>query len=189
MLLNEIRVMRGPNMWSKSHSKIIAAKINNNGYDNKSVQKIVKWLQKNHPDFPIKDSLRDSKPQVVIAVIISELAKYLQPHAETLYSDIRLLGKDSYFALTTYEEEEAGVKAMQSACELVDAILENREAVSLDSVKVKIAELYEQNFLGPSTSAIVKAALQRNIPFRKTVGGYITFGQGAYQKKNSGIDQ
>jgi cyanophycin synthetase len=182
MLLNEIRIMRGPNMWSENTPKIIAAKINNNGYDKVAIDKVIKWLQ-GHTDFSMENSLHDSEPQKAVAIILSELAKYLQPHSEKLYSDTRVMGKQSYFALAGYEEEEAGVKAMHGAFEIVDAILEDRDPISLDSLKAEIAQLYDRNFLGPSTSAIVKSALQRNIPFRKTVGGYITFGQAAYQKK------
>lgn len=181
MILNEMRVMRGPNMWSSDYFKLIVVKINNE-YNETGTRKISDWVR-SHIKLPTEVSFI-SAPQELLAYTLSELARILQPNAEMLYTDVRLMGSSSYFALTGYEEVEVGVKAMHAACELVDAILENKEPVfSIENMKSRLKQLYDKNFLGPSTSIIVRSAMQRNIPIRRTPGDYITFGYGAYQKK------
>ena len=81
------------------------------------------------------------------------------------------------------EERETGILAGEMAMEAIDALLFGREF----PVQQRIAQLrrsYERNSLGPSTRAIVDAAVRRGIPFMRLDDlNLVQLGYGANAKK------
>jgi cyanophycin synthetase len=90
---------------------------------------------------------------------------------------------DTYKIIVEYVEEDVGRAAMDAAIELCTAVLENKDF----NAASKIAELKsmdEDIRLGPSTGAIVKAALDRDIPIRRlNKGSLVQFGWGSRQRR------
>ncbi|HEX6096300.1 MAG TPA: cyanophycin synthetase [Thermoanaerobaculia bacterium] len=81
------------------------------------------------------------------------------------------------------EERETGILAGELAMEAIDALVFEREF----PVSERVAQLrrsYERNSLGPSTRAIVDAAVKRGIPFLRLDDlNLVQFGYGANAKK------
>ena len=82
-----------------------------------------------------------------------------------------------------YSEEAVGRLAFELAQALVNAALEG-SAFDVDAAIARLRETDEDLRLGPSTGAIVDAALARNIPYRRlTQGSLVQFGWGVKQRR------
>jgi len=88
-----------------------------------------------------------------------------------------------YQVVVEYTEEDVGRLACDFALELCRAALENMP-FDLEGALQQLRELDEDSRLGPSTGAIVQAALARNIPYRRlTSGSMVQFGWGSRQRR------
>lgn len=88
-----------------------------------------------------------------------------------------------YQVVVEYSEEAVGRQAFADAQELIAAALAN-SAFDADTVVANLRELDEDERLGPSTSSIVQAALNRGIPYRRlTKGSLVQFGWGSQQRR------
>src|SRR5690606_5730728 len=82
-----------------------------------------------------------------------------------------------------YSEEAVGKLAMEQAAQLLQAALVDTP-FELAEALARLRELDEDLRLGPSTGAIVNAALARNIPFRRlTQGSMVQLGWGSRQRR------
>jgi cyanophycin synthetase len=81
------------------------------------------------------------------------------------------------------EERETGIEAGELAIELVEALI-NHEPFDVERKVASLRRLYERNSLGPSTRAIVDAAVKRGIPFMRLDDlNLVQLGYGANAKK------
>ena len=81
------------------------------------------------------------------------------------------------------EERETGILAGEIAMELIHALIDQVPYPLPERVS-ELRRLYERNSLGPSTRAIVEAAVKRNIPFmRLDEWNLVQLGYGANSKK------
>lgn len=88
-----------------------------------------------------------------------------------------------YNVLYECEERETGILAGEIAMDLIHAILDG-EPYPLAEHVAELRRLYERNSLGPSTRAIVDAAVRRGIPFmRLDEWNLVQLGYGARAKK------
>jgi cyanophycin synthetase len=88
-----------------------------------------------------------------------------------------------YQVVVEYTEEAVGRLALKLAQELCRAALEDAP-FDLEGALASLRELDEDVRLGPSTGAIVQAALARNIPYRRlTEGSLVMFGWGSRQRR------
>jgi len=89
-----------------------------------------------------------------------------------------------YNVVYRFRDEATGLAAGREAVEIARKLY-NGEEVDLDPVIARLKEVREANMLGPSTSAIVKAARARDIPYDLLTGGtsYIQLGQGVKQRR------
>ena len=88
-----------------------------------------------------------------------------------------------YQVVVEYTEEDVGRLAFERAEELCLAAL-NDTPFDLDAALKELRDLDEDIRLGPSTGAIVSAALARGIPYRRlTQGSLVQFGWGSKQKR------
>jgi cyanophycin synthetase len=93
------------------------------------------------------------------------------------------LEKGIFQVVVEYSEEAVGRLALELAEQLVHAAAED-SPFDLGAALIQLRDLDEDVRLGPSTGAIVQAALARNIPFRRlTDGSLVTFGWGSRQRK------
>jgi cyanophycin synthetase len=88
-----------------------------------------------------------------------------------------------YQVVVEYSEEAVGRKAFEYAQQLIAAALSNG-SFDADAVIAELRELDEDERLGPSTGAIVEAAVARGIPYRRlTRGSLVQFGWGSKQRR------
>ncbi len=82
-----------------------------------------------------------------------------------------------------YSEEDVGRLALALAHECCTSLL-TQAAFDLEAAIARLRELDEDIRLGPSTGAIVAAAVARDIPFRRlTDGSLVQFGWGSRQRR------
>jgi cyanophycin synthetase len=88
-----------------------------------------------------------------------------------------------YQVVVEYIEEVVGRMAFDFSFALIQSTL-NDAPFDLAAALAELEALNEDVRLGPSTGAIVDAAVQRNIPYRRmTEGSMVQFGWGSKQKR------
>ncbi|HEX8412018.1 MAG TPA: cyanophycin synthetase [Thermoanaerobaculia bacterium] len=92
-------------------------------------------------------------------------------------------GPGVYNVIYEVEERSTGIMAGEMAIELLEALIAG-ESYEVPENVVRLRRNYERNSLGPSTKAIVDAAVKRNIPFmRLDELNLVQLGYGANSKK------
>ncbi|MEO6825152.1 MAG: cyanophycin synthetase [Nitrosospira sp.] len=184
MKVSRIRALRGPNLWSRRTA--IEAII--------SCSEIECLIGK-APDF--LNSLRERFPQIsllqrsryramTMAHVLERAALGLQIQAgcPVVFSrTMQTLEIGVYQVIVEYSEEAVGRLAMELSQDLCHAAFEN-VPFDLTGALKQLRELNEEIRLGPSTSAIVRAAAARGIPFRRlTDGSMVQLGWGSRQRR------
>lgn len=174
------RALRGPNLWSL-HT---------------SIQIVVECTEDELriDDMPgFEERLRERFPQIGpfdasagMASVLELAALGLQAHAGcpvTFSRSVATVEPGIYQVVVEYTEEAVGRLAMQLAEELCNAAKNQTHFDLIDSLS-RLRELDEEVRLGPSTGAIVSAALARHIPYRRlTQGSLVQFGWGSKQRR------
>jgi cyanophycin synthetase len=168
-------------MWSADHRKLIVLKLDLSEFTDSEIYNTTAYIKKNHH---LKNSSHVPENNIYLALadLMTKLIVTVQPNARKFFNDTVLFGA-SYYILCEYEEEEIGVEAAYSICDVVDTILQGKVPIPLIVIKKQLKRMRHKYYPGPSTSAIIHAAEKRGIPAKKIIGGYISFGQGKYQKK------
>ncbi len=185
MKLIQSRVLRGPNLWSK-HPSIEALLLFDEGA----------CLIEDIPEF--ESRLRDRFPEIAlqypanshdvrtIAQVLEFAVLGLQNQIGcpvTFGQTISMPDKRNYRVIVEYSEEAVGQLAFQYAHDLCIAAIENLP-FNLNHALQHMRTLYEDIRLGPSTWAIVKAAIARGIPYRRlTDGSLVQLGWGSKQRR------
>src|SRR5687768_9676309 len=185
MKVSRIRALRGPNLWSR-HTAIEA--IVSCGATECLIGEI--------PGFPAR--LRDRFPQIDLlqpashheagsmAHVLERAALGLQVQAGcpvTFSKTVPTLEAGIYQVIVEYSEEAVGKLAFDLAEALCNAAIEDASFDLNDAVS-RLRELDEEIRLGPSTNAVVRAAVARGIPFRRlTDGSMVQFGWGSRQRR------
>jgi len=88
-----------------------------------------------------------------------------------------------YQVVVEYSEEAVGRQAFEDARQLIQAAL-GQGGFDAGAAIANLRELDEDERLGPSTGAIVEAAVARGIPYRRlTRGSLVQFGWGSRQRR------
>ncbi len=88
-----------------------------------------------------------------------------------------------YQVVVEYSEEAVGRQAFEDAQHLINAAL-GQGQFDAEATIASLRELDEDERLGPSTGAIVDAAVARGIPYRRlTRGSLVQFGWGSKQRR------
>ena len=185
MDVSRIRALRGPNLWSR-HTAIEA---------------IVNCTEAecciaNLPGF--EASLRSRFPQigllqlaghaesVSMARVLELAALGLQAQAGCPVTFSRTSSTQQacvFQVVIEYSEEEVGRRAFDLALALCRSAVEDTP-FDLETALGELKELDEDVRLGPSTGAIVNAAVARDIPYRRlTRGSLVQFGWGSRQRR------
>ena len=185
MDVSRIRALRGPNLWSRHTAleAIVACSAAERCVDNlPGFESRVRAL------FPAMGALRQTghAGPVSLALVLEAAALELQAAAgcPVTFSHTEVtLEPGTYQVVVEYSEEAVGRLALELAQALVQAAL-NDSAFDLDAAIAKLRELDEDERLGPSTGAIVDAAVARGIPYRRlTKGSMVQFGWGSRQRR------
>ncbi|QMT59765.1 cyanophycin synthetase [Legionella sp. PC997] len=194
MRILNIKVLRGPNYWSQERKKLIALKIdlddlNNPAYITENFSMNLKKLlpslthtAKEHGNF--FDQLdKEVKLSYVIGHIAVELQNLAGMHT-SFEKEIATREKGIYYIVFSYEIEKAALHAAKLAVQITECIARGRNFLNLNNEISYLGSIYENEKLGPSTSAIIREAEARGIPWCKMEDEpLITLGYGIHQQK------
>ena len=185
MDVSRIRALRGPNLWS--HHTAIEAIVTctapectistRNGFEAR--------LRDRFPNLrPLQPTGHDDT--VPMAHVLELVALDLQAQAGcpvTFSRTTPTMDTGVFQVVVEYSEEAVGRLAMELA-EALCLAAQNDTPFDLEQALERLRELDEDVRLGPSTGAIVDAAVARHIPYRRlTSGSMIQFGWGAKQRR------
>ena len=185
MDVSRIRALRGPNLWSR-HTAIQTI-VNCEGAE-VAIAKLPGFEARLRERFPELGDLipADHLDTVSMAHALEFAALGLQAQAGcpvTFSRTAQTVDTGVYQVVVEYTEEDVGRLAFERAEQLCQAAL-NDTPFDLDGTLKELRDLDEDIRLGPSTGAIVAAALARGIPYRRlTQGSLVQFGWGSRQKR------
>ncbi len=181
MMTDEIRIMRGPNMWSCSHHHLIALK-----YDPQSIPKITSHenlMISNYFSSNYNFTSKYDDFGLCLLDYTLRLASLLQ--GESHYHDIASPSKGTFYGILEYDIEQAGLKSLNLAKEIIQSLIINRIPVAFDQARKQVQAIRLFHSEGPSSAMIIEAARKRNIPVCKGPAGYTVLGYGNKQKRVS----
>ena len=185
MDVSRIRALRGPNLWSR-HTAMEAIVACTEA--ERSIVNLPGFEARVRALFPTIGALqhRGANTKVSLAHVLETAALALQAQAGcpvTFSCTAVTVEPGVYQAVVEYSEEAVGRLAFELAQALVNAAL-NGTDVDVDAAITQLRELDESERLGPSTGAIVDAAIARGIPWRRlTQGSLVQFGWGSRQRR------
>ena len=185
MEITRIRMLRGPNLWSRHTAleAIVSCEANE-----RSIDSIPQFEIKIRERFPQLGSMRRGGQNEILSLAhaLEHAALGLQSQAGcpvTFSRTVQTIELGVYQVVAEYSEEVVGRMAFDFAFALIQATL-NDAPFDLAAALSELEALYEDVRLGPSTGSIVDAAVQRNIPYRRmTEGSMVQFGWGSKQKR------
>ncbi len=184
MEVSRIRALRGPNLWTRETAieAIVSLTPTESRLDH--IHGFESRLRDRLPMLgPIKPVGRD---HASLAHALEAVALTLQTAAGCPVSfsrTVHAVHENVYQVVVQYSEEPVGRLAFQCAETLCRAALDDT-AFDLDSALAQLRDLDEDIRLGPSTGAIVQAAVARGIPYRRlTEGSLVQFGWGSQQRR------
>jgi len=122
----------------------------------------------------------------LLPMLVQRLAVVLQQRAGCEVRFGRTIPADagSWMIVVDYEEPRVGEEAVRAAVALVHDALAGR-AVEHDAAAARLAGLFEDVRLGPSSRAIVEAARRRGIPVRRLdpASSLVQLGTGRHQRR------
>jgi cyanophycin synthetase len=185
MDVSRIRALRGPNLWSR-HTAIQAIVTCDDG--EQAIADLPGFEARLRERFPELGDLipSDHLDTVSMAHALEFCALGLQAQAGcpvTFSRTTQTVDAGVYQVVVEYSEEDVGRLAFERAEQLCRSAIDGTP-FDLDAVLKELRDLDEDIRLGPSTGAIVSAAIARGIPFRRlTQGSLVQFGWGSKQKR------
>ena len=185
MEVSRIRALRGPNLWSR-HTSIEA--IVTCTPDECALPKGSAFEKNVRRIFPALGLLEGAHPgqPASMAHVLEKISLDLQAHAGCPVTFSRTTATEEagvYQVVAQYTEEAVGRLAFSWAEKLCHAA-HNQEPFDLHQALTELRDLDEDVRLGPSTGAIVDAAVARGIPYRRlTEGSMVQFGWGSQQRR------
>jgi cyanophycin synthetase len=185
MDVSRIRALRGPNLWSR-HTAIQAI-VTCTGNE-RAIADLPDFEPRLRARFPELGDLipADHLDTVSMAHALEFAALGLQAQAGcpvTFSRTAQTVDAGIYQVIVEYTEEDVGRLAFELAEQLCVSALADTP-FDLDAALKQLRELDEDIRLGPSTGAIVAAAVARGIPYRRlTQGSLVQFGWGSKQQR------
>jgi cyanophycin synthetase len=180
MEIDRLRALRGPNRWGRQ--TLIEAVLT----EVQPLSDCRAFEARLRERFPAIAAPAESEAQFTLAHALERAALGLQVQAGCAVQFARTSAtreSQTFLVVVEYSEEEVGRLAFEQAQALVTAALQG-EPFDLDGALEKLRALDEDIRLGPSTGAIVKAAVARGIPYRRlTQGSMVQFGWGRRQRR------
>lgn len=182
--VSRIRALRGPNLWSR-HLAIEALVACSQDH---GLRQLPGLEQRLRALFPAIGALHPESgaSDLSLAHVLQAAALALQAQAGCPVTFARTAATATaglYRVVVEYSEEAVGRQAFDAAQRLIGAALGQGSFDAAQTVAA-LRALDEEERLGPSTGAIVEAALARGIPYRRlTRGSLVQFGWGARQRR------
>jgi len=182
---SRIRPLRGPNLWSR-HTAIEAIVSCNE--DERVIGRLPGFEARLRERFPEIGFLTPTHhaDEISMAHALEFAALGLQAQAGcpvTFSRTTATVEAGVYLVVVEYSEEDVGLLAFELAQQLCSSAAHD-SAFDLPATLRRLAELDADIRLGPSTGAIVQAAVARGIPHRRlTSGSLVQFGWGSRQRR------
>jgi len=178
MKIENIQVLRGPNIWSGSRKKLIQMRLDLQELEHQPTNAIDGFYERLKELIPSLYDHRCSPGvpggffQRVIAGtwmghVIEHIALEIQTLAgmDTGYGRTRETKSPGvYNVVFTYLEEKVGIYAAEASVRIAAALIKG-EAYDLEHDIQQMREIREATRLGPSTGSIVEEAIARDIPW------------------------
>jgi len=184
MEVTRIRALRGPNLWTRLTAiEAIVAR----SEAERDIGLLPDFESRLRALFPAIGPLHtEGGTAVSLAHVLQEAALALQAQAGCPVTFGRVTATVEpgvYQVVVEYSEEAVGRQAFDDAQALVQAALASG-SFDAEAALAALRELDEDERLGPSTGAIVEAAVARGIPYlRLTRGSLVQFGWGSKQRR------
>ncbi|MBA2648891.1 MAG: cyanophycin synthetase [Legionella sp.] len=195
MKILNLAVLRGPNYWSQTNKKLIVLKLDIADFEStvntKSLPRLLKktlpslyvhnyaWLEENN-FFKLE---KGTCLSTTIAHVAMEL-QYLAGMESTFQKVVPLREKGQYHIVFSFETEKAGIFAAKAAVKIITSLSQGLNYLTLLADIKSLIQLYHDEKLGPSTSAITQEAQKRGIPWRVLEDQpFVSLGYGKNHKK------
>ena len=180
--VSRIRALRGPNLWSR-HTAIEAI-VSCKGDIHGGTGYLAR-LRQRFPEvgYQLPNDSNDALP-LPNALELATLSLQAQAGCPVTFSrTVQTVERGVFQVVVEYTEEAVGRLAFEYAQALCMAALHD-QPFDLAAALSALRDLDEDVRLGPSTGAIVQAAVARGIPYRRlTEGSLVQFGWGSKQRR------
>ena len=178
MKIENIQVLRGPNIWSVSRKKLIQMRLDLEEMEQRPTNTIPGFYDRIEKLMPSLYNHRCSpgvpggffqriKAGTWMGHVIEHIALEIQTLAgmETGFGRTReTKSAGVYNVVFTYLEEKVGVYAAEASVKIAKALI-NGQDYDLEHDIQQMREIRENTRLGPSTGSIVEEAIARDIPW------------------------
>ena len=185
MEISRIRALRGPNLWSRNTAVEAVVICSPEETDIAQIAGFEDRLRARFPAIgPLAPQGADRAVSLAKVLEIATLSLQAQAGCPVTFSRTHAtLETGTYQVVVEYTEEAVGRQAMDQAQALINAAL-NSTPFDAQPVIAALRELDEDERIGPSTGAIVDAAVARGIPFRRlTSGSMVQLGWGSKARR------
>lgn len=185
MQITRIRALRGPNLWTRSTAIEAIVQCEENEQCYTAIAGFEEKLRARFPTIaPLQPHGADQYLSLAHVLEVAALSLQAQAGCPVTFSRTHeTLEARTFQVVVEYTEEAVGKLAMEKALELVQAALDDT-AFDSEAAISALRELDEDERIGPSTGAIVDAAVARGIPFRRlTSGSLVQLGWGAKARR------
>ncbi|MCT9813225.1 cyanophycin synthetase [Acidovorax sp. Be4] len=185
MQITRIRALRGPNLWTRSTAIEAIVQCEDNEQLYTAIDGFEDKLRARFPSIaPLQP--HGAAQRLSLAHVLEVAALSLQAQAGcpvTFSRTHETLEHGTFQVVVEYTEEAVGKLAMEKAQALILAALSD-SAFDAEATIAELRELDEDGRIGPSTGAIVDAAVARGIPFRRlTSGSLVQLGWGSKARR------
>lgn len=185
MEVSRIRALRGPNLWSRHTAIEAIVSCAGTECDIARIDGFSTRLRARFPEIGMLQ-LPGHADAITMAHILEVASLSLQAQAGckvTFSRTSATMETGVYQVVFEYSEEVVGRLAFKLARDLCNAAVDDTP-FDLAAALTELRELDEDVRLGPSTGAIVDAAIRRGIPCRRlTEGSLVQFGWGSKQRR------
>ena len=178
MKIENIQVLRGPNIWSVSRKKLIQMRLNLEDMEHKPTNTIGGFYERLEKLIPSLYEHRCSPgvpggffQRVIAGTWMGHVVEHIALEIQTLAGMETGFGRTRetktpgiYNVVFTYVEEKVGVYAAEAAVRIGNALITG-EDYDLEKDIQEMREIRENTRLGPSTGSIVEEAILRDIPW------------------------
>jgi cyanophycin synthetase len=178
MKIENIQVLRGPNIWSVNRKKLIQMRLDLQEMEHKPTNDIDGFYERMKALLPTLYEHRCSPgveggffQRVIAGTWMGHVVEHIALEIQTLAGMDTGFGRTRetkqpgvYNIVFTYLEEKVGVYAAEAAVRITEALIKGEDYDLAHDIQ-QMREIREATRLGPSTGSIVEEAIARDIPW------------------------
>jgi cyanophycin synthetase len=187
MKILQVKVMRGPNIWSDDYHKLIVMKLYTGDEDQEGIR-IRNLIQRFEEETAGRDN-NNFEEAAKKVYTLPELVGYIACRLQVLawmdcnyYSVHPSPEQDVYNIVFNYAFRETGEFAADAAVRIAHVLVDEDEDYDIFEDVMDLRDLHHGKHLGLSTTAVAEAAEKRGIPFMK-LDEFSVLGYGARQRR------